>query len=155
MIAIGLAAQPLEDLHQAFAFFLAKRQFAVARGTAEAEYREMALNACEVTWLKQLLRDLGLKNETVIPIMCDNQAALAISANPVHHEKTKHVDINCHFIRDKTVEGVIQPTHIPSFHQVADVFTKVLPTHQQSKLLSKLGVQSGMPAVAYFVLFLG
>lgn len=79
-----------------------KRQTVVARSTAEAEYMSMVLAVCEVMWLKQLLKDLGLKNKTSTPIYCDNQAAIAISANPVHHEKTKHVDIDCHFIRDKT-----------------------------------------------------
>ena len=119
-----------------------KRQSVVARSSAEAEYRSMALVICEVMWLKQLLKDLGLKCLGQTPVHCDNQAALAIAANPVHHEKTKHVDIDCHFIRDKTTEGVITPTYIPSKQQLADVFTKLLPTQQHQLLLSKLGVQN-------------
>ncbi|XP_056690240.1 uncharacterized mitochondrial protein AtMg00810-like [Spinacia oleracea] len=119
-----------------------KRQSVVSRSSAEAEYRAMALTVCEVMWLQQLLQDLGIKNMGNTPIMCDNQAALAIAANPVHHERTKHVDIDCHFIREKTVEGTINPCYVTSSEQVADVFTKVLPTTQHTHLLSKLGVRS-------------
>lgn len=119
----------------------AKRQSVVSRSSAEAEYRSMALAICEVMWLKQLLRDLDMKDMEKTPLYCDNQAALAIAANPVHHEKTKHVDIDCHFIRDKTQDGVVSPTYIPSQHQLADVLTKLLPTKQHQTLLSKLGVQ--------------
>lgn len=72
----------------------------------------MAVTVCEVMWLKQLLKDLGLKNLGVVPICCDNQAALAISANPVLHERTKYVDIDCHFIRDKAADGTIFPTYV-------------------------------------------
>lgn len=116
----------------------------VARSNAEAEYRSTALTVCEVLWVKQLLRDLGLKNLGTTAIHCDNQAALAIAiaANPVQHEKTKHVEIDCHFIRDKSTEGVVAPTYVPSSQQLADVFTKILSVDQMQKLLPKLGVQS-------------
>ncbi|XP_048501643.1 uncharacterized mitochondrial protein AtMg00810-like [Beta vulgaris subsp. vulgaris] len=118
-----------------------KRQSVVARSSAEAEYRSMALTICEVMWLKQLFQDLGVTNMHKTPVFCDNQAALAIASNPVHHEKTKHVDIDCHFIRDKTNEGVVLPTYVSTKHQVVDVFTKLLSTHQHQSLLGKLGVQ--------------
>lgn len=61
----------------------------VARSSAEAEYRSTALAVCEVMWIKQLLKDLGIKNSSATSIYCDNQAALAIAANPVHHEKNE------------------------------------------------------------------
>ena len=121
----------------------AKRQSVVARSSAEAEYRSMALTVCEVMWLRQLLKDLGINHSSGTPICCDNQAALAIAANPVHHEKTKHVDIDCHFIRDKAVEGVISPTYVSSANQLADIFTKCLPVTQHQTLLHKMGVQNG------------
>ena len=120
-----------------------KRQWVVARSTAEAEYRSMALTICEVMWLRQLLKDLGIKDIGSTVVKCDNQAALAIAANPVHHEKTKHVDIDCHFIRDKATEGIIiTPVHVSSKHQLADIFTKTLNTDQHQFLLHKLGVCS-------------
>ena len=77
-----------------------KKQTVVARSSAEAEYRAMALTACEVTWLHTLLTDLGLKNLPASILKCDNQAALAIAANPVMHERTKHFAIDCHYVRD-------------------------------------------------------
>ncbi|XP_048502902.1 uncharacterized mitochondrial protein AtMg00810-like [Beta vulgaris subsp. vulgaris] len=119
-----------------------KRQSVVATSTAEAEYRSMAFTVYEVMWLKQLLKDLGLTNMGGTPLYCDNQAAMAISANLVHHEKTKHVDIDCHFLRDKAQEGVITPTYIPSTQQLADILTKQLPSSQHHLLLRKLGVCS-------------
>lgn len=114
----------------------------MARSTAEAEYRAMALAVCEVMWVKQLLKDLGIKEKEGTAIQCDNQAAIAIAANPVQHERTKHVEIDCHFIRDKAKQGDIKPTYVASSEQVADILTKVLTVNQHQKLLSKLGVQS-------------
>lgn len=114
----------------------------MARSTAEAEYRSLAMATCEVMWVKQLLKELGMKKLGSTPIFCDNQAALAIVANPVHHEKTKHVGIDCHFIRDQALAGTIQPTYVPSSKQIADVLTKVLSVDQHQLLLSKMGVQS-------------
>ncbi|XP_019107744.2 uncharacterized mitochondrial protein AtMg00810-like [Beta vulgaris subsp. vulgaris] len=66
-----------------------KKQQVVARSTAEAEYRAMALTTCEVTWLTQLLKELGIKSLAHVVLKCDNQAAISIVVNPVHHEKTK------------------------------------------------------------------
>ena len=100
------------------------------------------MTVCEVMWLKKLLKELGIKVEEATKIFCDNQAALAIAANPVHHEKTKHVEIDSHFIRDKVIEGHIAPTYISTTSQIADVFTKILSTEQSPYLLNKLGVQS-------------
>ena len=93
-------------------------------------------------WLRQLLADLGIKHLAPTPLYCDNQAALAIAENPIYHERVKHVDTDCHFIRDQVNSSVISPTYIPSTSQVADLFTKILPISQQTSLLHKLGVHS-------------
>lgn len=119
-----------------------KRQSVVARSTAEAEYRALAYTTCEVIWLKQLLRDLGMNLKDPTVLHCDNQAALAIVANPVLHERTKHIEMDQHFVREKAQDGSINPIYIPSSKQLADVFTKVLPVQQHQFLLHKLGVQS-------------
>ena len=119
-----------------------KKQSVVARSTAEAEYRAMALACCEVTWLSSLLKDMGLTNLPPTIIKSDNQAALAIAANPVLHERTKHVEIDCHFIRDKITEGAVQAVHVPFHAQVADILTKQLSVKQHKYLLSKFGVSS-------------
>lgn len=108
-----------------------KKQQVFARSSAEAEYRVMALTTCEVTWLSALLKDLGLKHLPPTLLNCDNKAALAIAANPVMHEMTKHVELDCHFVRDQITVGNIKTSHVSSKHQVADIFTKQLfvPLH--------------------------
>lgn len=98
------------------------------------------MTICEIMWLKRLFKELGIRNIGTIPIYCDNKAALAIAANPVYHEKTKHLDIDLHFIRDQATKEVIKPSYIPSSSQLADVLTKQLTVKQQNVLLSKLGV---------------
>lgn len=74
----------------------------------------MALTTCEVTWLAALLKDLGIKYLAPTVLKCDNRAAIAIAANPVLHEKTKHVDIDCHFVRDHLKAGTIRTEHTSS-----------------------------------------
>ncbi|XP_056688715.1 uncharacterized mitochondrial protein AtMg00810-like [Spinacia oleracea] len=118
----------------------AKKQSVVARSSAEAEYRAMALTSCEVTWLTHLLKDLGLTTLPPAVLKCDNQAALAIAANPVLHERTKHLEVDCHFIRDKVQNGSIVTEQVSSNEQIADVLTKVLTVKQHQYLLDKLGV---------------
>ncbi|KAL0423852.1 UNVERIFIED_CONTAM: putative mitochondrial protein [Sesamum radiatum] len=91
-----------------------KKQTTAARSSAEAEYRSMAATTCEITWVTNVLQDLGVRIDTPVPFFCDNKAALHITANPVFHERTKHVEIDCHVVRDKYKEGLIQPTYIIS-----------------------------------------
>ena len=102
----------------------------------------MALTCCEVTWLVSLLKDLGLKDFGPVDLKCDNQAALYIAANPVFHARTKHIEIDCHYVRDQLKSGQVLPSYVSTKDQVADVFTKVLPVDQNTKLLSKFGVAS-------------
>lgn len=102
-----------------------KKQHVVARSSTEAEYRAMALTACEVTWVSQLLKELGLKHFSTTVMHCDNKASLSIAANHVHHDRTKHVELDCHFIRDKISEGIITTRYVSTSEQAAGhVFTK-------------------------------
>jgi len=75
-----------------------KKQDVVARSSAKAEYRAMALAVCELIWLKQLLKELQFGEVTQMTLKCDNQVALHISSNPVFHERNKHIEVDCHFI---------------------------------------------------------
>ncbi|GKF76443.1 cysteine-rich receptor-like protein kinase 8, partial [Tanacetum coccineum] len=118
----------------------AKKQVVVFRSSAEAEYRAVALTCCEVTWLVSLFKDLGIANLEPVDLHCDNQAALYIAANPVFHARTKHIEVDCHFVRDQLKSGKINPSYVNTKEQLADVFTKVVTVEQHNKLLSKLGV---------------
>lgn len=117
----------------------AKKQSVVARSSAEAEYRSMAITTCEVTRLSTLLKELGLINLPPTTLKCDNQAAIAIAANPILHERTKHLEVDCHYIRDKVNSGAIVTEHVSSGDQIADILTKILSVQQHKKLLTKLG----------------
>jgi len=76
-----------------------KKQLTVSRSSCEAEYRSMATSVCELLWISYLLKDLVVTISYPIPFYCDNQAAIHISSNPVFHERTKHIDVDCHVIR--------------------------------------------------------
>ncbi|KAJ9162828.1 hypothetical protein P3X46_022570, partial [Hevea brasiliensis] len=78
-----------------------KKQSVVSRSSAESEYRAMAQSVCEVMWIFQLLDETGFKTPLPAKLWCDNQAALHIASNPVFHERTKHIEIDCHFVREK------------------------------------------------------
>lgn len=99
----------------------------------------MALTACEFTWLSTLLKDLGLKNLPPTILKYDNQAALSIAANPVMHERTKHIDIDCHYVRDQLKDGTIVTQHVSSADQVANILTNVLPVKLHVSHANKLG----------------
>uniref|UniRef100_A0A803M4B8 Uncharacterized protein n=1 Tax=Chenopodium quinoa TaxID=63459 RepID=A0A803M4B8_CHEQI len=117
-----------------------KKQPTTSKSSSEAEYRAMAAASSEVAWLVRLLGDFGVTNLKPITLHCDNQSALHIAKNPVFHERTKHIDIDCHFTRDKVLEGLIQLTYLPTSSQLADIMTKILPSPQFNLLKSKLGM---------------
>ena len=88
----------------------------VSRSSAESEYRAMATVTSEVVWLLALLKTFGLDHNQPATLYCDSKAALYIVANLVSHERTKHIEVNCHFIRSKIQDGVIKTFHVPTRH---------------------------------------
>ncbi|GKC36578.1 hypothetical protein Tco_1048962 [Tanacetum coccineum] len=114
----------------------------VSRSSAETEYRAMAITCCEITWLTTLLKDLGLKDLHPVTLHCDNQAAIHIATNPVFHARTKHIEVDCHYVRDQVKDGQVKLVYLHTSQQLADVFTKVLTTKQHHYLLNKLGVST-------------
>ena len=119
-----------------------KKQSTVSRSSSEAEYRALASAASEITWLVRLLSELGVQDLKPVKLCCDNQSAIHLGKNPVHHERTKHIELDCHFTRDKVLEGLLELVYIPTTDRLADIFTKSLASPHFNKLLSELGVQS-------------
>ena len=91
-----------------------KKQNVVARCSAEAEYRGMAQGVCELLWLRSLLKSLGFKQEWSMPLHCDNTTAVEIAYNPVQHDRTKYVEIDRHFIKEKLDARIISFPFVPS-----------------------------------------
>jgi hypothetical protein len=82
--------------------------------SAEVEYRSMAAACCELTWLFRLLRDFQVSHRFAILLFCDSKAALHIAANPVYHKRTKHIEIDCHIVREKIQLGLVCTLHVSS-----------------------------------------
>lgn len=118
-----------------------KKQSVVSRSSAEAEYRAMATTVSEVVWIRWLLKDFMVHLPDPTPLYCDNQAARHIANNPVFHERTKHVEMDCYFVRERVESREILPLHVTSKQQIADLFTKPLGAQPLRDLLGKLGVR--------------
>ncbi|KAK3011732.1 hypothetical protein RJ639_012295 [Escallonia herrerae] len=89
-----------------------KKQPTVSRSSAEAEYRSMAVTTCELTWLKSFLLSLGVHHDRPMRLFSDNQAALHIASNLVFHERTKNIEIDCHYVKEQLLAGNISTAHV-------------------------------------------
>ncbi|CAN6686987.1 unnamed protein product [Malus baccata var. baccata] len=119
----------------------AKKQCTVARSSTEAEYRSLAHTAAELNWVCQVLQDLSFPLLKTPAIFCDNKSAIALAFNPVFHARTKHVEIDYHYIREKVLCGKVSVHHVASLFQIADIVTKSLPSDRFAELASKLSVR--------------
>ncbi|GJU06945.1 ribonuclease H-like domain-containing protein [Tanacetum coccineum] len=119
----------------------AKRQHTISRSSAEAEYRGVANVVAETAWLRNLLRELHSPLSTATLVYCDNVSAVYMSANPVQHQRTKHIEIDIHFVRDMVTAGQVRVLHVPSRFQYADIFTKGLPSALFEEFRSSLSVR--------------
>ena len=117
-----------------------QKQDVVSHSSAEAEYRAMAETVSEILWLLQLLPSLGIEVETPITIHSDSLSAIMLAKNPVFHARTKHVGRDVHFLRDEIIRGVVEPKHVSTTSQLADIMTKALGRREFEAFLVKLGV---------------
>ena len=125
-----------------------KRQPTVSRSSAEAEYRAVANATAECIWLRQLLGELHCTVDKASVAYCDNISAVYMSANPVHHKRTKHIELDIHFVREKVALGELRVLHVPTTQQFADVMTKGLPTATFEDFRSSLCVAATTHATA-------
>ena len=89
-----------------------KKQSVVSRSSAKAEYRAMATTTSEILWMRWLLKGLEIEQHDSTPLYCDNDVARHITNNPVFHERTKHVEMDCHFVKERVESGEIKPFYV-------------------------------------------
>lgn len=114
------------------------KQDTISRSSTEAIYRSMASTIDEVTWIPSLFTKLGVPIQLPIALMSDSKSSIQLAANLIFYEKTKHIKIDCHFIRDKIKFGIIEDKHVHTLHQVVGLLTKGLSQPQHLHLLGKL-----------------
>ena len=122
-----------------------KKQKTVSKSFAEAEYRSVSATTSKLEWLTHLLQDMHILHSLPITLFCDDKAAQHIAPNPVFHERTKDIRIDCQYTRDKILEGFLQTNHVPSHDQIADIFTKPLSEYQHQVFCSRLGLLNSPP----------
>jgi histone deacetylase 1/2 len=116
-----------------------KKQSLVARSSAEAEYRSLASLSSEILWLQSLLTELGCKFYTP-KILCDNLSTVSLAHNPTLHHRTKHMELDIFFVREKVLSKNLVVSHVPAQDQWADIFTKPLSAVKFSALRDKLRI---------------
>jgi histone deacetylase 1/2 len=122
-----------------------RKQKVVSRSSTESEYRALADLAAEVAWLKSLLGELKVPILRKPVLWCDNLSAKALASNPVMHARSKHIEIDIHYIRDQVIHNEVTVAYVPTADQIADCLTKAL-THTRFNIMrSKLGVTESPP----------
>ncbi|GKC71705.1 hypothetical protein Tco_1117588, partial [Tanacetum coccineum] len=111
-----------------------KKQNILSKSSTEAEYIALALVTSEVIWI------LNIHNLLPVSLHRDSNSAIKLSANPVFHERTQHLEIDLHFVREIFLSGVVKTVIVNSINQIADILTKGLDTMQHKSLVEKLGM---------------
>ena len=122
-----------------------KKQTTISLSSAEAEYIAITKVVGELVWFERLLGELTESCKLPISVFCDSQAAIHIAKNPVFHERTKHIEVDCHFVRNKLQEGLITLHYVSTSEQMFDILTKALSGPSHSNILHKLSVTTSLP----------
>jgi hypothetical protein len=118
-----------------------KKQASVALSSTEAEYIAASHAAKEAVWLRRLLTELGLDLTSPTTIHVDNQSAIAIARNPEFHDRTKHIEVRYHFLRQVVDGGEVELEYVPTGDQIADALTKGLPREKHETFLKGMGLR--------------
>jgi hypothetical protein len=117
-----------------------KKQPTISRSSTEAEYKALTNGAAEAMWISSLLTELGVTQQRAPVLWCDNLGATYLTANPVFHARTKHIETDFHFVRERVAEGALQVKFISSSDQLADVFTKPATYQMLDRFKSNLNL---------------
>ena len=119
-----------------------KKQHTASRSSTEAEYRALASITCEIQWLQYLFHDLLVDFHQPASIYCDSKSTVYLAHNPTFHERSKHIELDCHVVREKIQSKPIHLLPISTHDQLADMLTKPLHSPALKKTLAKLGLCS-------------
>ncbi|MCO5603060.1 hypothetical protein L7F22_057204 [Adiantum nelumboides] len=120
--------------------WISKKQPTVALSSTEAEYKAVCFASCEALWLRRHLGDMGAVQEQPTMLLCDNQSCMAIARNPVFHVRTKHIEVQYHFVRELILDGEVEMEYCPTMDNCADIFTKALGSKTLERHLHQIGV---------------
>ena len=120
--------------------WISKKQPIVALSSTEAEYKAACFASCEAIWLRRILWHMGVQQEDATVLLCDNQSCMAIAKNPVFHARTKHIEIQYHYVRELIEDGVVELVYCPTQENGADIFTKALGKDLLQSHLHRLGI---------------
>jgi hypothetical protein len=118
----------------------AQKQATVPRSSTEAEYKAITNATAEVMWIQTLMKEIGISYPHMARLWCDNIGAKYLSANLVFHARTKHIEVDYHFVRERVANKLLQIEYIPTGYQVADGFTKALTVRQLENFKNNLNL---------------
>ncbi|GJW73027.1 ribonuclease H-like domain-containing protein [Tanacetum coccineum] len=125
-------------LNNSLVSWKSKKQNTLSKSFIKPEYKALASITSEVIWILKILKDLNIENLLLVSLHCDSNSAIKIAANPVFHERTKHLEIDFHFVRETILKEVVKTVKVDSANQIADILTKGLDTLQHKVLVEKL-----------------
>ena len=117
-----------------------KKQPTIYLSSTKVEYKSLTSATCEAIWLRHILEDVGKQQEQDTIVQCDNQSSIKLAHNPVYHARSKHIELQHHFVGEKIESKEIGLTYCSTCENVVDIFTKLVGRIQFEDLRHKLGV---------------